>query len=193
MNQSEIIEFKQEYSKFMGTVALRVFNIHKNADSLSAKVVCNNLHQFLIFLKYDFLHQIKLFLEITAYDNPGKIFRFSLVYSLISTEFNARYQVYTQTDQFLGVETITSIYSAANWSEREVWDIYGIIIWNHPDLRRILTDYGFDGFPLRKDFPLSGYVEKVYSHTTKTVEDRKVQLSQELRAYKYQDSWEDEK
>jgi NADH:ubiquinone oxidoreductase subunit C len=114
MNYLEVTNYKQEYLNFINVLTTRVFNIHKNAESFSAKVARPNLYQFLIFLKYDFIHQIKSLLEITAYDNPGKIFRFSLVYSLISAEFNTRYQVYTQTDQFLGVETITPIYSAAN-------------------------------------------------------------------------------
>lgn len=185
--------FKDNYLSFLTQLSPRINDVHINADNITAKVTRKNLNTFLIFLKHDYLHQIKLCLEITAYDNPGKIFRFSVIYSLLSTEYNARYQVYTQTDPYLGLESIVSIYSSANWSEREVWDFFGLIFWNHTDLRRILTDYGFDGFPLRKDFPLTGYVEKVYSHTSKAVEDRRVQLSQELRAYKYQDSWEDEK
>jgi len=108
------INFIEEYKGFINTLTPRILDLHVNSDAITAKTIRYNLNQLLTFLKYDLLHRIKSLLEITAYDIPGKIFRFTLVYSIISPELNTRYQIYTQTDQFLGIETITSIYSAAN-------------------------------------------------------------------------------
>src|SRR5438045_1751351 len=111
---NQLMSFKDNYSNFITQILPRIYDFHMNGDNITAKVTRSNLHSFLIFLKHDYLHQIKLCLEITAYDNPGKIFRFSVIYSLLSTEYNARYQVYTQTDPYLGLESITAIYSSAN-------------------------------------------------------------------------------
>src|SRR5271154_915049 len=114
MNNEIILVYKNNYNEFLQILGARIFDIHFNNDSITAKVTCDNLYQFLIFLKYDFIHQLKLCLEITAYDTPGKILRFGVIYTLLSTEFNARYQVLTQTDPYRGLETATALFSAAN-------------------------------------------------------------------------------
>jgi NADH:ubiquinone oxidoreductase subunit C len=111
---NQFIFFKENYTQFIIKIIPRVFNVHINGENITAKVNRKNLYSFLTFLKYDFLHQAKLCLEITAYDTPGKIFRFSVIYSLLSVEYNSRYQVYTQTDPYLGLNTITAIYSSSN-------------------------------------------------------------------------------
>jgi NADH:ubiquinone oxidoreductase subunit C len=111
---NQLVLFKEKYVDFINKVTPRIYDLHINGENITAKVTRQNLHSFLIFLKHDYLHQLKLCLDITAYDTPGKIFRFSIIYSLLSTEYNSRYQVYTQTDPYLGLETITSIYSSAN-------------------------------------------------------------------------------
>jgi NADH:ubiquinone oxidoreductase subunit C len=111
---NQLTSFKEIYIDFISQITPRIYDLHINGENITAKVTRQNLHNFLIFLKYDYLHQLKLCLDITAYDTPGKIFRFSIIYSLLSTEYNSRYQVYTQTDPYLGLETITSIYSSAN-------------------------------------------------------------------------------
>jgi NADH:ubiquinone oxidoreductase subunit C len=126
-----------------------------------------------------------------SYDQPGKSYRFTIIYYLLSLTYNIRYNLFIQTTALLGCETISAIYSSANWSERELWDIFGIFIFLHPDLRRLLTDYGFQGFPLRKDFPLSGYKELLYSDFTNQTEYKKVSLIQGLRTYKYGNPWID--
>lgn len=97
--------------------------------------------------------------DITAVDVPKRVYRFELVYNLLSMVYNARIRVKTYADELTPIDSATAIFSSANWLEREIWDMYGVFFSNHPDLRRILTDYGFEGHPLRKDFPLSGYVE----------------------------------
>ena len=107
---NQLISFKDNYSSFISQIFPRIYDVHINSENMSAKVTRTNLHALLIFFKHDYLHQMKICLDITAYDNPGKIFRFSIIYSLLSTEYNARYQIYTQTDPYLGLESITSIY-----------------------------------------------------------------------------------
>ena len=97
------------------------------------------------------------------------MFRFEIVYNLLSLRFNSRVRVKTYTDELTPVESVNDIFKAANWNEREIWDMYGVYFTNHPDLRRILTDYGFEGHPLRKDFPLSGYVECRYDDELRRV------------------------
>ena len=97
------------------------------------------------------------------------MFRFEIVYNLLSLRFNSRVRVKTYTDELTPVESVNDIFKAANWNEREIWDMYGVYFNNHPDLRRILTDYGFEGHPLRKDFPLSGYVECRYDDELRRV------------------------
>ncbi|CAD6234323.1 GSCOCG00012393001-RA-CDS [Cotesia congregata] len=97
--------------------------------------------------------------DLTALDVPSRPYRFELVYNLLSLRFNNRIRVKSYTDELTPVDSVVSIFKAANWYEREVWDMFGIYFSDHPDLRRILTDYGFEGHPLRKDFPLSGFIE----------------------------------
>uniref|UniRef100_A0A452HK96 NADH dehydrogenase [ubiquinone] iron-sulfur protein 3, mitochondrial n=1 Tax=Gopherus agassizii TaxID=38772 RepID=A0A452HK96_9SAUR len=113
----------------------------------------------LTFLRDHTNAQFKSLADLTAIDVPTRQYRFEIVYNLLSLRFNSRIRVKTYTDELTPVDSAVSVHQAANWYEREVWDMYGIFFANHPDLRRILTDYGFEGHPFRKDFPLSGYVE----------------------------------
>lgn len=112
---------------------------------------------------------------------PNKRESFELIYCLLSTKYNSRIKIKTFVDEFTPVESIVDLYQSANWLEREVWDMNGIYIEQHPDLRRILTDYGFEGYPLRKDFPLSGYTEVRYDDSQKRVISEPIELSQEFR------------
>jgi len=143
----------------------------------------------LSFLRYDWYHQLQFCIDIVAVDQPGKDYRFTIIYCLASITYNTRYQLLTQTSPLKGLETICMIYLSANWSEREVWDIFGLFILFHPDLRRILTDYGFKGFPLRKDFPLTGYKELMYSDFSAKTVYRNVQLIQDFRNHDYNNPW----
>ncbi|CAO3446939.1 NADH-quinone oxidoreductase subunit C [Azospirillum largimobile] len=128
--------------------------------------------------------------DVTAVDYPDRVERFEVVYQLLSYTHNRRMRVKLTTDEDTPVPSAVSVFSAANWFEREVWDLFGIFFENHPDLRRILTDYGFEGHPFRKDFPLTGYVEARYDEDQKRVIYEPVRLTQDFRAFDFLSPWE---
>jgi len=134
--------------------------------------------------------QYKILVDITAVDYPSRILRFEVVYNLLSLHYNARLRIKTRLDEITPAFSSTPIYSAAGWAEREVWDMFGIFFSNHPDLRRILSDYGFQGHPLRKDFPLTGYVEVRYDDSEKRVITESLELTQEFRYFDFASPWE---
>lgn len=142
-----------------------------------------NVKHLMFFLKNHTYSRFKSLSDLCAVDYPNRLWRFEVVYNLLSIDFSSRIRVKVKVDEVLGVKSIVDIFPGANWYEREAWDMFGIFFENHPDLRRILTDYGFDGFPLRKDFPLSGYLELRYSDTNKKILYEPVQLSQEYRFF----------
>ena len=142
------------------------------------------------FLKRDDKSKFSQLQTITAVDLPEEVKRFEVVYCLLSLRFNRRAIVKVALEDGASVDTVTNIYSSAGWYEREVWDMYGITFANHPDLRRILTDYGFEGHPLRKDFPLTGYYEVRYDEEQKKVVYEDVNLNQEFRNFDYLSPWE---
>lgn len=117
-------------------------------------------------------------------------FRFELIYNILSVRYNARIRVKTYTDELTPIDSCNDIFRAANWYEREIWDMYGVFFSNHPDLRRILTDYGFEGHPFRRDFPLSGYVEVRYDDEKKRVVVEPLELAQEFRRFELSAPWE---
>ncbi|HVX80447.1 MAG TPA: NADH-quinone oxidoreductase subunit C [Devosiaceae bacterium] len=130
------------------------------------------------------------FIDVCGVDYPGRAERFDIVYHLLSPYRNLRVRVKVTTDDTSPVPSITSIFPGADWFEREAYDLYGVLFSGHPDLRRILTDYGFDGYPLRKDFPLSGFVEVRYDDERKRVVYEPVKLPQEFRSFDYLSPWE---
>ena len=134
--------------------------------------------------------KFKQLIDITAVDYPSKEKRFKIVYFLLSHEFNQRIIISSFINDNEQVETLTNIFPSANWMEREVFDMYGVVFKNHPDLRRILTDYGFEGHPLRKDFPLTGHNEVRFSEEEKKVVYEKVKLEQDYRNFDYESPWE---
>lgn len=142
------------------------------------------------FLKNHTNTQFKMLIDITAVDYPSRVARFELVYNLLSVQYNARVRVKVDVDEMTPVVSLTSLYNAANWFERETWDMFGICFLAHPDLRRILTDYGFEGHPLRKDFPLTGYIEFRYDDTKKRVISEPVEIAQEFRFFDFSSPWE---
>lgn len=144
----------------------------------------------LLFLRDDPRCQFKVFTDICGVDYPEREARFEIVYNLLSLKFNKRVLVKVAADEETLVPSACGVYSAANWFEREVWDMYGVLFDGHPDLRRILTDYGFDGHPLRKDFPLTGYVEVRYDMEKKRVVYEPVSLPQEFRKFDFLSPWE---
>ena len=145
---------------------------------------------FLTFLKQHTNAQFKMLIDVTAVDYPSRAHRLELVYQLLSIQYNARIRVKTTIDELTAVESVTPLFSAANWFERETWDMFGICFLHHPDLRRILTDYGFEGHPLRKDFPVSGYIEFRYDDSKKRVISEPLELSQEFRYFDFASPWE---
>lgn len=148
-----------------------------------------HLLNVLDILKSHSLTQMRNLVEVTAADITANPLRFYVSYFLLSTQYNARIRVSVQTDEMLPVISVTSLFNSANWMEREVWDLLGIFFSNHPDLRRILTDYGFTGHPLRKDFPLSGFTDIFYSDAQKLLVYEPVELAQSFRKFSFLSPW----
>jgi NADH-quinone oxidoreductase subunit C len=161
-----------------------------NFDQLFIDVDIENLVSTILFLKTNEKCRFKQLIDITAVDYPEKEKRFKMVYLLLSHENNLRIIINVNIDEKEIVHSITKIFPSANWMEREVFDMYGISFKEHPDLRRILTDYGFDGYPLRKDFPLTGHTEVRYSEEKKKVIYEPVELDQEYRDFDFESPWE---
>lgn len=159
-------------------------------DELVCVVLPKHLVPFLTFLKLHTNTQFKVLIDVTAVDYPSRVHRFEVVYQLLSVQYNARIRVKTFIDELTPVQSITPLFASANWFERETWDMFGICFLHHPDLRRILTDYGFEGHPLRKDFPVSGYVEFRYDDSKKRVLSEPVELAQEFRYFDFASPWE---
>jgi len=142
------------------------------------------------FLRDDTECQFKCLIDISGVDYPERPERFEVVYHLLSVSLNQRVRIKVSADEDTPVPSATGLFSAAGWYEREAWDLFGILFSDHPDLRRILTDYGFDGHPLRKDFPLTGYVEVRYDDEQKRVVYRSVKLPQDFRTFDFLSPWE---
>ncbi|XP_033626319.1 NADH dehydrogenase [ubiquinone] iron-sulfur protein 3, mitochondrial-like [Asterias rubens] len=142
------------------------------------------------FLKDHHNAQFKSLVDMTAIDVPTRTHRFELIYNLLSLQFNERIRVKTYADELSPVDSLESVFKAADWYEREVWDMYGVFFSNHPDLRRILTDYGFEGHPMRRDFPLSGFVEVRYDDELKRVVCEPIEMTQEFRKFDLASPWE---
>jgi len=135
------------------------------------------------FLKYHTAAEYTQVTDITAVDYPSRDQRFEVVYNLLSIRHNSRIRIKTYADEATPVPSITSLYDGANWYEREVYDLFGVFFAGHPDLRRIMTDYGFDGHPLRKDFPLTGYTEIRYDEEKKRIVVEPLELTQAFRNF----------
>ncbi|WP_085900294.1 NADH-quinone oxidoreductase subunit C [Kiloniella majae] len=159
-------------------------------DELVIWAKSDTLLEVIKFLRDNQNCQFRQLVELTAVDYPSREDRFELVYCLLSLTHNQRIKIKFSTSDETPVESVTGLFSSAIWYEREVWDMYGIFFANHPDLRRMLTDYGFEGHPLRKDFPLTGYVEVRYDETQKRVVYEPVKLTQEFRNFDFSSPWE---
>ena len=159
-------------------------------DELLVKVEVDNLYSILLFLKTNEQCKFKQLIDIVAVDYLGEEQRFRIYYLLLSHENNLRIKVSINLSIDEKVPSIVKLYPSSNWMEREVFDMYGIKFKNHPDLRRILTDYNFKGFPLRKDFPLTGFNEVRYSEKEKKVIYEPVKLEQDYRNFDFESPWE---
>jgi NADH-quinone oxidoreductase subunit C len=146
--------------------------------------------KLLTFLRDDQNCQFKQLVDVTAVDYPEREARFTVVYNLLSLRHNQRVRVKTAVAEGVPMASVTGVFSSAIWFEREVWDMFGVAFSGHPDLRRILTDYGFEGHPLRKDFPLTGHVEVRYDEDQKRVVYEPVKLTQEFRKFDFMSPWE---
>lgn len=156
-------------------------NIHANLESIV---------ELLQFLKTDEKCKFISFVDLCGVDYPGRAQRFDVVYHLLSPSTNLRVRIYVTCDEKTPVPSATDVFAGALWFEREAYDMYGILFSGHPDLRRLLTDYGFEGHPLRKDFPLTGFVEVRYDDESKAVVYEKVKLNQEFRTFDFSSPWE---
>ena len=161
-----------------------------NLNQLFIDVDVEDVISTILFLKTNEKCKFKQLIDITAVDYPQKEKRFKIVYLLLSHENNLRIIIKINIDEKEILPSITKIFPSANWMEREVFDMYGISFKDHPDLRRILTDYGFTGYPLRKDFPLTGHIEVRYSEEKKKVISEPVKLDQEYRDFDFESPWE---
>lgn len=185
MNDLFIIKNLKRISKL-----LPVFKIQIHQKDISIIVRKEFLLPVLIFFKNHIKYQFKILTCISGVDYPENKYRFKIVYELLSVRYNTRIKIKVFTYELMLLESAGNIFLASNWYECEIWDMFGVFFSNHSNLTRLLTDYGFEGYPLRKDFPLSGFVEASYDYTRKQVSYEKVELSQEYRVFKFSSPWE---
>lgn len=157
---------------------------------LTLHVKRDGILDVLKFLRDDPVCAFKMLIDLCGADYPDRVERFDVIYNLLSISLNQRVRVKVTATETMPVPTATGLFNSANWFEREVWDMYGVYFDGHPDLRRILTDYGFDGHPQRKDFPLTGYVEVRYDEERKRVVYEPVKLTQDFRKFDFESPWE---
>jgi len=167
---------------------IQQFSVYK--DEITFYVHPSALLPTLHFLRDHSQCQFKALMDVSGVDYPTRSQRFEVVYHLLSVTYNARIRVKTFADEMTPVPSATALFNSANWYEREVWDMFGVFFLGHPDLRRILTDYGFEGHPLRKDFPLTGYTEVRYDEEKKRVITEPLQLTQAFRSFDNASPWE---
>lgn len=160
------------------------------AGELMVTVEKDAITHVLTYLRDSSALQFSQLMDVCGVDYLGRMPRFDVVYNLLSLVYNKRIRIKLEVDEGLTVPTASFIYSSANWWEREVFDLYGIVFKDHPDLRRILTDYGFEGYPMRKDFPLTGYVEVRYDGEKGKVVYEPVKLPQAFRTFDFESPWE---
>ena len=171
------------------TSSIPIKNVVFFKDELNLIIDHKFLMSSLIFLKYHVLCQFKILTLISATDYIHQKKRFELLYELLSLRFSNRVRLKVKLEEILGVPSCEYIFPSANWHECEIWDMFGIFFFNHSNLRRILTDYGFEGSPLRKDFPLSGFIELRYSEIYKRIVNEPLELAQEYRTFKFFSPW----
>jgi NADH-quinone oxidoreductase subunit C len=159
-------------------------------DQLSLAVDASKIVDVVRFLRDDPACRFVSFTDVTAVDYPGREKRFEVIYHLLSPTLNTRIRLRVAADETTQVPSIIEVFPGADWFERETYDLYGVIFTGHPDMRRLLTDYGFDGHPLRKDFPLTGFVEVRYDDQEKRVLYEPVRLNQEFRKFDFLSPWE---
>ncbi len=189
MSQTEALTDLAEH--ICETLEKEVTGYEIQRDELCLTAQRDSIEDVLQFLRDDRQCQFKQLVDICGADYPDRVEnRFDVVYNLLSLTQNQRIRVKVRTDENSVVPSATGIFSSAGWFERETWDMYGIYFSGNPDLRRILTDYGFDGHPMRKDFPLTGYVELRYDEELRRVVYEPVKLTQDFRSFDFLSPWE---
>ena len=170
--------------------ALPLYKIQFFSDEIAIFIESKNIFNSVLFAKYHAFCQYKVLTSISGVDFPNKKLRFETSYELLSLIFNTRLRVKIVHNELESIDSCVHLFSTAGWHECEVWDMFGIFYKNHINLRRILTDYGFEGHPLRKDFPLSGYLEARYSDNQKRVINEAIELLQEYRTFNFYGPWD---
>ena len=165
------------------------FNLY-NKKEHSFLVPSNIITHVLTILKNHFNYQYKVLTSISGVDYPEHYYRFAVVYELLSLKYNSRVRVKVLVDELTPLDSVESVFAGATWWECEVWDMFGVFFLNQANITRLLTDYGFQGYPLRKDFPLSGFVESRYNVSKNRVVYEKVELAQEYRLFDFVSPWE---
>jgi NADH dehydrogenase (ubiquinone) Fe-S protein 3 len=186
MNLRLSFKYTQTLKKCIPVQNIQVFN-----NEITLTVNVKKIKPVLLFLRDSTNCQYKILSSISGVDYPERNKRFEVAYDILSIRYNSRLRIKIYINELTSVESSLSVYSAANWWEREIWDLFGVFFTDHPDLRRILTDYGFEGFPLRKDFPLSGYVEVRYDERQKRVICEPLEFAQEFRTFDFTSPWND--
>lgn len=192
MNTNHLSLHYEQFAKSIMQMLPKFINrIYIEKGEMNIVVESRFIKEVLLFLRNYTYAQFKSLVDITVVDYPDQEKRFEIIYLLLSVKYNSRVVVKTTVDEMTPLDSVTEIYSSANWYEREVWDLFGVYFINHPDLRRILTDYGFEGHPMRKDFPLTGYVEVRYDDEKKKIVTESLEMTQEFRSFDFLSPWED--
>nr|YP_009364849.1 NADH dehydrogenase subunit 9 [Fucus distichus]YP_448624.1 NADH dehydrogenase subunit 9 [Fucus vesiculosus]AAR29318.1 NADH dehydrogenase subunit 9 [Fucus vesiculosus]ARI50037.1 NADH dehydrogenase subunit 9 [Fucus distichus]AVZ00701.1 NADH dehydrogenase subunit 9 [Fucus spiralis] len=179
-----LIVYATSLTRLLPVQTFQVFG-HEIVINVSKKYLLATL----MFLHHHSNSNYQLLTSISGVDYPERDERFEIVYDLLNIRSNSRIRIKTQTDEINPLPSVVSIYPSANWWEREIWDLFGVFFSGHPDLRRLLTDYGFEGHPLRKDFPLSGYFELRYDEDQRVVVCEPIELTQEFRTFDFHIPW----
>lgn len=185
MNQQLVVRHLQSLIKVCPIEKIQI-----SQEDLVLLIKPKLLLNTLLFFKYHISHQFKTLSCISCVDFPTKKYRFNLTYELLSIRYNYRVRIKTFTYELLGIDSSEKLYLTGGWYECEIWDMFGVFFNKHSNLKRILTDYGFEGYPLRKDFPLSGFIEMRYNETQKRVISESIELCQEYRTFAFLSPWE---
>lgn len=176
----------QNINKLIPIIQVYLFNSQHNF-----LIITNTLENVLLIFKNHFKYQFKILTCISGSDYPENYYRFSVLYELLSIKYNSRLRIKVIVDEITPLNSIEKVFIGANWWENEVWDMFGIFFLNKTNITRLLTDYGFQGYPLRKDFPLTGFSESRYSVTKNRVVYENIELAQEYRIFDYMSPWEE--
>jgi NADH/F420H2 dehydrogenase subunit C len=185
INNKLFVEILKNVSKIFPVKKIQIYN-----HEISIVVHANDFIDLFLYLKNNILCQFKILTCISGVDYPNNKYRFKIVYELLSIRYNSRLRIKIFNHELVPVCSCEHIYPTAGWFECEIWDMFGVFFQKHSNLKRILTDYGFEGYPLRKDFPLSGYVEMCYNEIQKGIKEESIELSQEYRDFDTFSIWE---